>query len=160
MRLGRFLMFPCQVFWGFCLRFHIEFIKLAAWAVLHIKISCKMITVPGTRNSPADSQKSCGEFSRRLANDRIPSHNSPQQIKSKVIRSAISFVVFLRKSNQLISFSYEKLTIYVCIFYGVLRNSLQTSLIFAFLFKEVTICMKSNYFCLFHKKKKPFVIRT
>ena len=43
-------MFLHHGYFSFCRRFHILFFKIAAWAVLHFKITCQMTSiVPGTK---------------------------------------------------------------------------------------------------------------
>ena len=57
-------MFLCQVIFCFRLRFHVELLKMATSAVLHLNITCQMInTVPGTQTVLRTARKSCGEFS-------------------------------------------------------------------------------------------------
>ena len=45
-----FLMFTRQGYFSFCHRFHIESLKMAAYAELHFNITCQMTSiVPGTK---------------------------------------------------------------------------------------------------------------
>ena len=56
-------MFLCQVIFCFRLRFHVELLKMATSAVLHLNITCQMInTVPGTQTVWSKSPRSPHEI--------------------------------------------------------------------------------------------------
>ena len=59
--------FPRHGYFYSCWRFHKEFLKMAAWAVLHFNIAHQRTsTSPGTQTVLQTAKKSCGECSPKV----------------------------------------------------------------------------------------------